>query len=435
MQLPSKLTYNLDDFPPLLKCIIYGFQWAIIFLPIITIVSTILIPHLGLQGNEKVLFFQRLLLATGALMVFQTLWGHRYPVLDGPASALLLTSIVLAPQGIPVIQGGMIAGGVFLIVLSMFGWMRHLQTLFTDNVIGVILILIALTLIPFLAPMIIGSESTRPQGDPFIFLISCLLICMIALLSHWLKGFPKTISMFIGIVVGTVLLAVYGKVDISGLNDATWFSLPSPLFSSVPQFSIPATIAFIVAYLAVLVNVVGSLYGIGEVVGKDNMDLRIKRGVAATGVGGLATGFLGVIGTVSYSISPGVVLITRVGSRYAVTVCGIFLFALAFFQKLLALLTSIPASVIGSVMVVAMAAQVGAGISVLTRSEGPLTPRDYMIIGIPLLIGGIVSVLPEAFFLPIPTALRALLKNGLVVGVILVLLLEHVLLPARPSDG
>jgi len=435
MQLGSKLMYGLDEFPPFLRCLIYGFQWAVIFLPIITIVSTILIPHLGLQGNEKVLFFQRLLIATGALMVLQTLWRHRYPVLDGPASALLLTSIVLAPQGLSVIQGGMIAGGVFLLVLSVFGWMQYLQTLFTDNVIGVILILISLTLIPFLAPMVIGSESARPQGDPFIFLISCLVICMIALLSHWLKGFPKTISMFLGIVVGTVLMAAYGKVDVSGVSNAAWFSMPSPLFYGTPQFSLPAIIAFIVAYLAVLVNVVGSIYGIGEVVGKEEIDLRVKRGVAVTGVGGLATGFLGVIGTVSYSISPGVVLITRVGSRYAVTVCGIFLFALAFFQKLLALLTSIPASIIGAVMVVAMAAQIGAGISVLTRSTDSLTPRDYMVIGMPLLMGSIASILPEAFFLSIPTALRALLKNGLVVGVILVLLLEHVLLPTKRSDG
>jgi hypothetical protein len=51
------------------------------------------------------------------------------------------------------------------------------------------------------------------------------------------------------------------------------------------------------------------------------------------------------------------------------------------------------------------------------------------------LMGSIASILPEAFFLPIPTALRALLKNGLVVGVVLVLLLEHVLLPARQSEG
>ena len=191
MQLASKLMYGLDEFPPFLKCLIYGFQWAIIFLPVITIVSTILIPHLGLQGNEKILFFQRLLVATGALMVLQTLWGHRYPLLDGPASALLLTSIVLAPQGISVIQGGMIAGGVFLLVLSVFGWMKYLQTLFTDNVIGVILILISLTLIPFLAPMVIGSESTRPQGDPFIFLISCFGCLHDRTIQPLAEGVPK----------------------------------------------------------------------------------------------------------------------------------------------------------------------------------------------------------------------------------------------------
>lgn len=431
MQLSPKLRYGLDDFPPIIQCLIYGIQWTLIFLPVITIIATVLIPHLGLQGNEKVLFFQRLLLATGSLMVLQTLWGHRYPVLDGPASALLLTSIVMAPQGIPVIQGGMIAGGIFLIILSTFKWMQYLQKLFTDNVIGVILILIAITLIPFLIPMVIGSEPACPQGDPFVFLISCFVICLIALFSHWLKGFPKTIAMFLGIVVGTAIVAAYGEINFGNIQHASWFSVPSPLLYGCPQFSLPAIIAFIVSYLAVLVNVVGSIYGIGEVVGKTGIDQRVKRGVAVTGVAGLATGALGVIGTVSYSVSPGVVLVSRVGSRYAVTACGIILFALAFFQKILAVLTAIPASIIGAVMVVAMSAQIGAGISIISRSTTSLSARDYMIIGIPLLMGGIVSLLPEAFFYPMTTTVSVLLKNGLVVGVILVLFLEHILLPTR----
>ncbi len=102
-------------------------------------------------------------------MILQTLWGHRYPLLDGPSSALLLSLIILAPHGMPVIQGGMIVGGFFLLLLSFFKLVRYLEPLFTDNVIGVILMLISVTLIPYLIPMVIGEQVGRPFGEPMIF--------------------------------------------------------------------------------------------------------------------------------------------------------------------------------------------------------------------------------------------------------------------------
>ena len=110
MRSSSDLIYGLNDIPPWRRCLIYGFQWALIILPSLTIFSTISSEYLGLQGVERVLFFQRLLVIVGGVMILQTTWGHRYPLLDGPASALLLSFIILAPQGISTIQGGMMAG-------------------------------------------------------------------------------------------------------------------------------------------------------------------------------------------------------------------------------------------------------------------------------------------------------------------------------------
>jgi uracil permease len=185
------------------------------------------------------------------------------------------------------------------------------------------------------------------------------------------------------------------------------------------------------AYVAVIVNTIGSTYSIAEVVGKEGLGSRVTRGVGFTGLGGVAAGALGVIGTVSFGISPGVVLVTRVGSRFAVTVCGILLFSLAFFQKLLAVLAFIPASAIAAAMITGLAAQIGAGIAVFTRSGKTLGSRDYLVIGIPVLFGGMVSIMPEGFFRAFPSSIHALLKNGLVVGIFLVLLLEHIILRAK----
>lgn len=431
MPAANDLIYGLDDFPPWHRSLIYGLQWAMVFLPLLMILSTVTTEYLGFRGGEKVLFFQRLLITTGGVMILQTLWGHRYPLLDGPSSALLLSLIILAPHGMPVIQGGMIVGGFFLLLLSLFKLVRYLEPLFTDNVIGVILMLISVTLIPYLIPMVIGEQSGHPYGEPMIFGVSVLVILAIALFSHWLPGFSKTISLFLGILFGTLLIGALGRLNWGGVREAHWFIIPQPLFPAFPQFNVSATITFLMAYVAVIVNTIGSTYSIAEVVGKEGLGSRVTRGVGFTGLGGVAAGALGVIGTVSFGISPGVVLVTRVGSRFAITVCGILLFSLAFFQKLLAVLAFIPASAIAAAMITGLAAQIGAGIAVFTRSGKTLGSRDYLVIGIPVLFGGMVSIMPEGFFRAFPSSIHALLKNGLVVGIFLVLLLEHIVLRAK----
>jgi xanthine/uracil permease len=427
----NDLIYGPDDFPPWHRSLIYGLQWAIVFLPLLIILSTVTTEYLGLTGGEKILFFQRLLITTGGVMVLQTLWGHRYPLLDGPSSALLLSLIILAPQGMPVIQGATIAGGLFLLLLSLFRLVRYLEPLFTDNVIGVILMLISVTLLPYLIPMVIGAKAGRPFGDPTVFGVSVLVILAIALFSHRLPGFLKTISLFLGVIFGTLLIGALGRLDLESVQEARWFTIPQPVFPSFPRFDISATITFLMAYVAVIVNTIGSTYSIAEVVGREGLASRVNRGVGFTGLGGVAAGALGVIGTVSFGISPGVVLVTRVGSRFAVTVCGILLFSLAFLQKLMAMLAMIPASAIAAAMITGLAAQLGAGIAVFTRSGKPLSGRDYLVIGIPVLFGGMVSIIPEGFFRAFPSSVHALLKNGLVVGIFLVLLLEHLIL--RPK--
>ena len=428
------LIYGVDDLPSFPKLMIYGIQWAIVILPTLTIISNIASASLGLEDAFQVAFLQKLMLTTGGVLILQTLAGHRYPLLDGPASALLLSFIILAPQGIDVIRGGILGGGLLLALMGGFRLIHKIQALFTDNVVGVILILIAITILPYIAPMVIGQGPENPSGRVDIFCVSILVMLSIAMMSHWFHGFFKTIPVFLGVIFGTVVMWALGEVNGSGIGACPWFTIPEGLFPGPPKWSLSAVFTMAVAYIAVMINGVGSIYSIGEVVGTEGMNKRIDRGIAATGIGGAAAGLIGAIGTVSYAYSPGVVLVTRVGSRYTITVCGAILVAMAFFQKIMAVMTAVPSSVVSAALVTGMAAQVGAGISVLTRSGKSLDGRDYLVIGIPMLLGGIVSILPDAFFdLFGSPMLKALIKNGLIVGIVSVLILEHVLLPKRKN--
>ena len=415
--------YALDDHPPLKYALIYGLQWAVIMFPGLIIVARLSGIALHLEIDQEVRFFQITLLTSGLFTTAQSLWGHRYPLLEGPSTALLLTLIVLAPYGLGAIQGGLIAGGAVLIGLVLVGQLKRIIAYATPNVVGVILLLIVFSLLPHLTRLMAGVDAQHPHGDLTVFLVSLALVLIMAGFSHWLKGFWKTVGLLLGMVMGSVFFFAMGSPAWHELQTARWLSLPSEMVPSWPSVYWPALLALACTYLAVVVNSLGSIHGIASLTDQERLPRSINRGILINGLAGISCGLMGVVGTVSYSMSPGVILATRVASRYATVYCGALLMVAAFVPKLAALLSLIPAQVVGAALFVAMGVQVGAGLAIVATGE--MASRDYFVVGLPVMLGTCVGFLPDELLASLPVGARVIFGNGLVVGILMVLLLEH----------
>ncbi len=427
----SSYVYDIDDRPPLKYTLVYGLQWAIIMFPVLIIVTTLGSKALQMDTAGETRFFQLTLMVSGIFTLVQSLWGHRYPLLDGPATALLLTFIVLAPFGIGAIQGGTILGGALLVAVVLVGQLQKVIALATPNVVGVILMLISFSMLPYITHTLIGIEGAQTTGDLLTFVVSLLLVVFMAALSHWLKGFWKTIVLVLGMCLGTLIFSLLGAAGWDRVFTAPWISVPSEWIPSRPHFYWPAVLACASSYLAVVVNSLGSFNGIAILTDMKRLPRSISRGILFNGLGGICCGLLGIVGTVSYSLSPGVVLANRVASRYTTACCGGLLLLAAFVPKLAMLLASVPSPVVGAVLCVAMGAQVGAGLAIISKES--ISSRDYSVVGLPLIVVTLVSFLPGSFMDAMPAGLRVFLGNGFVVGITLVLLLEHVLM--RKKQG
>ncbi len=421
--------HGIDDHPPLRHALLYGLQWAVIIFPALIVVSHLSGRALQLGGGGEIRYFQLVLLTSGLMTMLQCLAGHRYPLLDGPSTALLLTFVTLAPHGIQSIQGGTIVGGGLLVALVLWGKLDKVIEVATPNVVGVILMLIAFTLLPYLIRSMTGVSIEQPAGEGVILMISLFLVLLSAALSHWLSGFVRTVSLLLGIVLGTALFGLMGRIEWPKLVAAGWFSPPALWAPLSPRLDWTAIAAFAIAYIAVIVNSLGSLHGVAKITDPGRLSESISRGVLLNGVGGIGCGLLGLVGLVSYSMSPGVILANRVASRFAVAWCGAILVVAAFVPKLAAALALVPPPVVGAALCSAMGAQVGAGLAVV--SSGTPSIRDYFVVGLPLLIGTLVSFLPEPFMAGVAPSLRIFLGNGLIVGIFLVLVLEHLVMKKR----
>ena len=415
--------YDIDDRPPLKHAVLYGLQWTMIMFPNVIIAAALSAKalHFGVEGQVRCL--QLMLLASGVFTAVQCLRGHRYPLLEGPSTALLLTYMTLAPYGIPVIQAGAMIGGILLICVVLAGKLKRLAAYSTPNVVGVILMLISFSLLPYLMRSLAGMDDTHPEGRPLVFSVGIALVLIIASFSYRCRGFLKTISLLLGMLVGTAVFFLLDFPGFQGLIAARWLSMPREWVPSIPQFYWPATVAMACSYVAVLVNSLGSLHGIANITDRERLPTAVTRGIMFNGVEGVVCGLMGIVGMVSYSLSPGVVLANRVASRHAVALCGVILAIAAFVPKLAALLSLVPAPVVAAALLVAMGTQVGAALAIV--SEGGMSGRDYFVVGIPVLLGTLVAFLPVEFTASMPPAVRLFFGNGLIVGIFLVLLLEH----------
>jgi uracil permease len=423
--------YDIDDHPPFHYGILYGLQWAFITFPAAIIAVSICKGALDLSLEGSIRFLQLTLLTSGLFTFIQTLWGHRYPLLEGPSTAVILTFLLVAPYGLPAIQGGMIVGGILLIITVLSNQLERVIRLFTSNVVGVILMLIAFGLLPALLKLLTGVNDAHPQGEPLTMMISLALVLFMATLSYRLTGFWKTISILLGMIAGSLIFVFLGGLKWQTLAEASWISFSTGRVGSIPAFYWPAAIAFACAYLAVIVNSLGSLQGIAAITDKERLSAATRRGILFNGIAGISCGLLGVVGTVSYSMSPGVVLVNRVASRYTVAYCGMILLMAAFSPKLAALLGLIPAPVVGAALCVALGGQVGVGISIIASKE--ITYRDYFVVGLPLLLGTLAGFFPHSLFDTLPGFSQVFFGNSLIVGIVTVILLEHILWREKAS--
>jgi uracil permease len=423
--------YGPDDAPPASRLLAYGFQWVLVAIGPITLFVPVISTYLHLTPDQTVAYVQRMLLLTGLMTLIQNLWGHRYPLQDGPAGAMLLALVAVAPEGPAAVHGGLIVGGIAGGLVAATGLMRRLARAFTPNITGVVLMLVALSLVPAIYPLVGGITRAHPAGEPSALVLALLVALGIPWLSYRLRGFAGTVAILLGIAGGSALAWLIGRMDLGIVAAAPWLLMPLPPDPGGIAFTLGAAVSFPFAFLAVLVNTVGSLYGAAEILGASDMEGRVGRGVFWNGAGNVLAGLGGSLGTVTFSMGVGVMLATRVAARRAQVACALMLVGLAFVPRLAAVLAAVPPAVVGGAFIATMSTQIGVGMQAVFRGKERLTSRDYFVVGVPTLLGTLMPILPPAFYAAFPSALAGILRNGMVVGILTVLLLEHVLLPDR----
>lgn len=420
-----EIRYGLDEHPPLAATLLYGLQWFIIAVPVIVIIGKITAGCQCVDPDDQIIYLQKMAFLMGLALAVQILWGHRLPIILGPSTVLLIGIIASRNAQPAAIDTAILCGGVLLAVVSLAGLFGHLRLLFTTRIVAVVLLLIAFTLLPPVIELIAGKGNS---ASPFFrFLFALVLILGLFPLQRYLAGIWKSTLIVWAMLFGSIFYYLIYPEQLDW-NSVKTSALAAGFFTDLlPGFSFDpgVMIAFLVCFMALSVNDLGSIQSVNEILKPPDAERRVSRGIALTGLANMASGILGIIGPVNFSLSPGIIAATGCASRMTLLPAAALLCMLAFSPAAIALIAAVPAVVIGSVLTYLLCSQVAAGLALLFEEPQGFTFTGGLVVGLPLLMGTMIAFLPAEVILTFPATLQPVMGNGFVMGIVAALVLEH----------
>ena len=411
------LKYNVDDRLPAGQLMMYAVQW---FVLCIAVVSTSVFVAQG-SPEEKLFFSQRLFAVIGLTGFLQVVVGHRLPIVVGPAAVLLVgvMASLAAKADTLAIYSSIAIGGALVGLLTIGGLMRRVQRVFTPRIVVVILMLIATTLAPTITGLVFPAQAAHEQHI-FGLLFAVVGVVLMVIFNRMLKGVAKSLVIPVALIVGS---ALYYAIFDAPTHVSSAASLRG-LFLDDFVFDWSLVVAFVICYIALAINDIGSMESLGGMLGIKDMDKRMKRGMRVTGLMNILAGSMGVLGPVNYSMSPGVIASTGCASRYALIPATLMLFGCALFPDVIWVLTAIPSPVIGVILLFLMGTQLAASYEMMNSTRSATTFADALTVGLPIMVAMLFQLMPKDVA---PSVIQPLVGNGFAMGVITVMIMEHVI--------
>lgn len=419
---------------------IQGVQWAIFMLTNVIAVPVVVGAAFQMSPAEIASFMERMLLISGAATLIQIFFGHRMQVVEGAAGMWWAIFILLGSMSAPGEQGqllqqlemGLLISGIFLAILGFLPIIEKVRNLFTPIVTGVYLILLVSQLSGSFFKSILGVTATgQLNGEiAFICLVEIILILLISLKA---KGLLKSMGPLFGIMVGWLLFYSVGLIHPGKIFEpAGWFSVPKPLSWGMPEFDTGIVLTSIVTSIVLISNVIASILVVGIALEKEIKPVQYQKGIFGNGVNLVLSGLFSVVGVVPLSVSAGFITTTGIKAKRPVVIGALLIIAIAFFPYIAAFLATLPLEVAYASLFIPFSQMLGFGIRDLMGQEP--SQRNLLVIGLSLMVGiGLMFLPPESFASAVPW-LRNILANGLIVGLLLCLLLEHVIFRKRVSS-
>ena len=354
--------------------------------------ATILVPQLvGLSPAIA-------LLTSGiATIVFILVTRFQVPAYLGSSFAFIIPIQVATTSGGigSAMIGSMFVALVYAIV-SLIIWKtgyKWIMKLLPPIVVGPVIMVIGLALAPTAVEM---ASTIKVDGKAVYNLLhfSAALVTLAAavICIMFFKGIISLMPILIGIVVGYIYSAAIGILDFTKVLEAKWFEIPEMLIPGIDyEFVITPTLLFIMVPIAIVTisEHIGHQLVLGRIVDRNYIENPgLNRSILGDGLGTFISGLIGGPPKTTYGENIGVLALTRVYSIYVIIGAAIFAILFSFLGKVMAMIATIPAAVLGGISILLFGIIASSGLRMLVDHKIDFgNQRNLVISSIILVIG------------------------------------------------
>lgn len=407
------------------KVFALGLQHVLAMYAGAVIVPLVVGGALDLSGAQMAYLIAADLFTCGLATLLQVMgskyFGSGLPVVLGCTFTAVSPIIAIASgSNLATAYGAIIISGLFVVLAApVYGkLLRFFPTIVTGSVVTII----GLSLIPVAMNNVAGGQGQPDFGEPRNLLLALITLLVILAVNRLTTGFLRSVSVLIGLVVGTAIAYFMGIVHFSTVGTASWVSVAQPFYFGWPQFSVTAIFTMIIVNIVSMVESTGVYFAVGKATDQKVEQKQIVNGLRSEGLAIMLGGLFNAFPYTAFSQNVGLLSLTRVKTRNVIFAAGGIMVVLGLLPKLAALTTIVPNAVLGGAMIVMFGSVAASGMSIL--SEVDLRKDGNLLIAACSIAVGLGSAVLPSMFDQLPEFARMLLQNGIVSGSLTAIILN-----------
>ena len=344
-------------------------------------------------------------------LTYQVITKFKSPVFisnSGATVSAVIGALALGstPNYFAVFIGGLVVLAVyaiFALVVKLRG-IDALNKLFPPYIVGPITIVIGLNLAGFIPTYVdLGGATSNIN-----VLVAIAVMAIVALTSHYFKGFLKTIPFLIGLVFGFIVCLVleltgaasYGIIDKFGTIDS-FFNLPNFAFlnwvDDFWSFNIETFVNILLLFVPVSICALCEHYSdhavMSNIIGHDlTKDPGLHRTLLGDGTASVIGTIFGGQPNTSYGESTAMVGFSRVASVKVVSLAAIMMGLLAFIEPVQVFISAVPSCVFGGCAMILYGYIACSGLKTLMRNKVDLEDNKKLIVVSVILTVGVSGI-------------------------------------------
>ncbi|HBH08484.1 MAG TPA: uracil permease [Rikenellaceae bacterium] len=427
--------YELDGRVPVAQAVPFGLQHVLaMFVSNITPII-ILAGVVGVDSALQGALIQNCMIIAGigTLVQLYPVWkiGSRLPIVMGISFTFLSLAIFIgSTMGMGTLMGAVIIGGIVEGLLGLF--VKYWVKLVPPIVAATVVTAIGFSLLPIGANSFAGGQGAADFGAAHNWIIGSVTLLTCLVCQVFGKGFLRSLSVLVGLIVGYVLSLFMGMVDFGALSGAGFISLPKFL-PFKPEFNLGAILSIIAIYMVSATETIGDTSALcAGALKRQPTNRELGGSIACDGFVSSLAGLFGCTPITSFSQNVGLATMSGVVNRFAIATGAAIMIIGGVFPAVGLTLTTIPQAVLGGCTIMMFGSILFAGFGMMAKCG--FGNRNMIIASLSLSVGlGFTSA--SQMFNIFPDIVKTVFAENCVAVVFVLAVILNLILPKEKENA